>query len=330
MARRKTSRVTRSQRRSKDSRQVNLRPKTSRVFWSQTRRTSLRALKWLAILVVLGVGGFFGQREFWRVLLENEEFHLREVQIQLWESQEPPRLVDLQRIVDVTGLNPTASIFAFQLGEMEERLAELPEVKRVRATRRFPSVVRFKFEEREPVAWLESLEQGILGKHYQRGLLVDGEGFCFAPARAMHEVVRDLPVIATAGRSGEEKYRSGAELEGREVLRALELVKLSKRYFEDTGWSLPVVGLRNEFSLLAKTPMGASITIGLYDHERQLDDLLMILEHARKSDRGVQEVNLIPERNIPVVFAGSRAGNPAPEQALSPLERELNSILKRS
>ena len=262
-----------------------------------------------------------------RMFLDSEEFALKRVELWQWEGDKTPRLVNHTRLVEVTGLDPRASIFSFQLGKLEEELSSLPEVKRVRATRRLPDVLRIRVEERSPVAWIEAPRQRIKGRSYRYGMLVDAEGYCFHPTQAMFETVNDLPVITT-GERGEGKFVSGQKAEGREFLRALELVKLSKRYLAEAGWSLPAIGLRNEFSLLAKTHTGTVVTFGLYEHERQLEDLVLILDHARKTSRGVERVNLIPERNIPVVFAQTGGGNL--DVSSSSLESSLDSILTRS
>lgn len=323
MSRKRTSKVKKH---ASGPRGVNLRASSGRVMWCRTKAGTWRAAKWLVLLAILGVGVVVGKSTLQKVFLDSEEFALKRVELWQWEGEEMPCLVDHARLAEVTGLDPRASIFAFQLGEVEEQLAALPEVKRVRATRRLPDVLRIRIEEREPVAWVESPRQRIVGRNYDRGMLVDDEGYCFLPSRAMMEVVNDLPVITTGDR-GKEDFVSGKKVEGREFLRALELVKLSKRYLAEAGWSLPAVGLRNDFSLMAKTHTGTVVTFGLYEHERQLEDLLLILEHARKTSRGVERVNLIPERNIPVVFAHAGGTIDPPG---SPLESSLEAILTRS
>lgn len=276
--------------------------------------------------MILGVSGVLGKSALQKIFLDSEEFALKGVELWKWQGDEPPSLVNHTRLTEVTGLDPRASIFAFELGKLEEQLSALPEVKRVRATRRLPGILRIRVEEREPVAWIEAPRQRIVGRSYRSGMLVDSDGYCFEPTESMFETVNELPVITT-GEYGKAKFTSGSKVEGREFLRALELVKLSKRYLAEAGWSLPAIGLRNEFSLLAKTHTGTVVTFGLYEHERQLSDLLLILDHARKTSRGVKKVNLIPERNIPVVFANSGGDIISPE---SPLEIRLNSILTRS
>lgn len=324
MSRKRTSRVKK-----KDSspRGVNLRATSGRVMWCRTKMTTLRATKWLFILAVLGVGVLLGRSALQRVFLDSDEFALKQVELWQWEGEKTPQLLDHSRLAEVTGLQPGDSIFSFQLGQLEKDLAALPEVKRVRATRRLPDVLRIQIEERTPLAWVEAPRQRLKGHSYNYGMLVDAEGFCFRPTRSMSAAVEELPVITT-GERGEDTFVSGQKATGREFLRALELVKLSQRYLAEVGWSLPAIGLRNEFSLLAKTHTGTVVTFGLYEHERQLEDLVLILDHARKTSRGIKRINLIPERNIPVVFA--KAGESNLELSNSPLESSLESILTRS
>ncbi len=322
MPRKRTSRVKKQ---AVGPRQVNLRVKSGRVMWCRTKKTGWRIAKWALVLFVLVVAGVAGKAALQQVFLDNEEFALRKVELWQWDNEEMPQLVDHARLAEVTGLDPTASIFAFDLGTLQNELEALPEVNQVRATRRLPNVLRIRVEERVPIAWVDAPKQRLVGRDYHRGLLVDGDGYCFRPSATMFKVVNDLPVITTNGRS-EGPYKSGQKVEGREFLRALELIKLSTRYLAEAGWSLPVVGLRNEFSLLAKTHTGTVVTFGLYEHERQMEDLLLILNHARNTSRGVNRVNLIPERNIPVVFAKA-GGELAPPQ--SQLESNLQAILTR-
>lgn len=288
----------------------------------------MRATKWLVLLAIVGVGVVLGKSAMQRVFLDSEEFAMKYVELWQWEGEETPRLVNHQRMEEVTGLTPQASIFSFQLSQLEKELSALPEVKRVRATRRLPNVLRIRVEEYEPIAWIECLQQRIKGRSYKYGMLIDADGYCFKPTEAMFEAVNDLPVITT-GERGESQFVAGTQVDGREFMRALELVKLSKRYLGEAGWSLPAIGLRNEYSLLAKTHTGTVVTFGLYEHERQLEDLLLILDHARKTSRGVKRVNLIPERNIPVVFAKANEEHVI-EVSNSPLESSLDSILTRS
>ncbi|MDP0490157.1 MAG: FtsQ-type POTRA domain-containing protein [Verrucomicrobiota bacterium JB023] len=324
MPRRKTTKVS-SRRRAPGSKQVNLHVRTKGILWSKTKKAGSGFVKFLMVLLVIAVCGVGGYRLLLGVFLENDEFFLDQVELLSWEGEGEPRLLDKQRLQEVTGLETGKSLFAYNLRDLEKKLVALPEITQARAIRHYPNVVRISVEERVPVAWLDCPKKGVIAKSYRKGLLVDEEGYCFAPTPGMRGAVQDLPVIAASHRDP-GRLKSGQKLDEREVMRALELVKLSSASLEGTGWTLPVVGLNNEYSLMAKTHLGTSVVFGLYEHERQLDDLILILNHARQSDRGVEWTNLIPERNIPVVLTGTER---AMALVPSPVEYELDEILKR-
>ena len=122
----------------------------------------------------------------------------------------------------------------------------------------------------------------------------------------------------------------------REAERALHLVQLSSRMLSGADWNLPVVAVQNDYSLIAATSSGTVATFGMYEHQRQLGDLKAVLRHARETGRGVTRVNLIPERNIPVGFAGEHSGpTGGGPKKITPnrgnrLEQDIRSILNRS
>jgi len=323
MARKRTSKVKKH---ASGLKEVNLRVRSGRIMWCQTKKGGRRLFRSLVVLAILGMAVWGGSFVVQQVFLDSDEFALTKIELWQWDSEEAPKLTHPSRLEEVTGLVYGANSFSFSLGKLEEQITALPEIKRANVTRRFgPSRIRVRLEEREPIAWIDSPRQRIVARDFKRGMLVDGDGFCFLPMESMRESIVGLPVITT-GERGEDDIVSGKVVEGREFLRALELVKLSQRYLSEAGWSLPVIGLRNDFSLLAKTHTGSLVTFGLYEHERQLEDLLLILNHARQSSRGVESVNLIPERNIPVVFA--QVGRP-PQGPATMLESNLEAILTR-
>jgi len=324
MAKKRTSKIKKQ---ASGLREVNLRARSGRVFWCQTKKSGRRLMRLAAILVLSGMALWAGTSVVQQVFMDSDEFALAELHLWSWDSnEEAPKLINQSRLQEVTGLTPGVNIFAFPLGKLEQQIESLPEIKQAHVTRRFhPSRLCVRVDELKPVAWIDSPRQRIVARDYERGMLVDEDGLCFLPSESMRKSISGLPVITT-GERGEDELMSGKKVQGREFLRALELVKLSQRYLVEAGLSLPVVGLRNDFSLLAKTHTGSLVTFGLYEHERQLEDLLLILEHARQSSRGIESVNLIPERNIPVVFA--QVGRP-PRGPATLLESNLEAILTR-
>jgi hypothetical protein len=211
-------------------------------------------------------------------------------------------------------------------------LLEYPCIVSADLSRRLPGTLRVRIEERVPVAWLECLPLGIVGRSPESGLLVDAGGVCFPCVPWWEETARALPVILVS-QAEEGDVTIGKSLRHHEARRALELIKVSREVLAGGELALPVVAVRNDYSLVAATNTGVLATFGMYEHERQIGDLVTLAAHTAREGDVMTAVNLIPERNIPVKFAGERRGGDAAGTGFLPenrLEREIRAIMNRS
>jgi cell division protein FtsQ len=322
MLKRKTSRV----RKKRDSRQLHLKVNSPRIFGFTCLRFIGKCVKFtllIGLLVGAGWGAKVGLR---KVFIDNEEFRLEAIEL---ESNGPMTVADF---VAVTGVDPAGSVFSVTLSEVRERLEEFPGVLDVDVSRRLPGTLRVEVRERIPVAWLECRSQGIFARHLEHGLLVDGSGVVFPCESWWEERAASLPsVVVMHGEPGD--FESGKKMRHEEAVRALNLVVQSQRMLAEQDWGLAVVGVQNNYSLTAATTKGTVVTFGMYEHQRQLADLVALDRFSKEEARGMERVNLIPERNIPVIF---RPGSAAPRTEKSTpepenrLEKDIRAILNRS
>lgn len=321
MLKRKTSRVKRT----RESRQLQLNMSSPRIFGFSCLRwlgKGLRFLLMAGVLVGVGWGAKTGLR---KVFIENEEFQLQEIEL---ESNGPMEVADFVRVGEV---DPAASVFAITLSEVRGRLEARPGVLRVEVSRRLPGTLKVKVEERIPVAWLECRMLGILARDEARGLLVDEEGVVFPCESWWMEAAKKLPVmVILKAQAGD--FEEGKRLRHREAERALQLVRLSRRMLSGEDWRLSVVGVQSDYSLVAVTSGRTVVTFGMDDHKRQLRDLIALLHDSRETARHIERVNLIPERNIPVVYAPGGGEAPTRSPAEVPenqLEQDILTIFNR-
>ena len=259
-----------------------------------------------------------------KVFIENPDFQLKNIEMS-------DAMMSAKDLVGLTGVDPGKSIFSADLPEVEKIIGERPSIVSIKVSRHLPDTLQVDLVERTPVAWIECRRLGIIGKDPMTGVMVDEEGFCFPCETWWESVAEHLPVIVVEEAEGDD-FVLGKRLRHREVERGLALVQRSAHHLAGSNWSLPVIGVRNDFSLVAATNEGAVVTFGMYEHDRQLVDLLAILRHAEGSKRQVATVNLIPERNIPVIFQGDapvKVNSGFDRPAGTRMERDVREILNR-
>lgn len=319
MPRRKTSRT---RRRSLEKR-LEMRVTSPRIVCFGVLR-SLKRTMWLVFLVALLGGALWGARVGLRhIFIDNEEFRLQAVQL------ETNGMLTELHLVELTGLDLSASIFAIDLDRIREDLESRPGIEEVEVQRRLPGTLRVKVTERIPVAWLECRPLGISGKDPRSGRVLDESGVCFLCQPWWEERARALPVVMIS-HAQEGDIALEKPLRHREAQRGLKLLTLSDRTLREAGWGLPVVAVKNDFSLLAATSDGTFVTFGMHEHERQLADLLTVREHVARKGRRLASVNLIPSRNTPVRYLSENPEDPdfmpIPENRL---ERDIRALLNR-
>ncbi|MFP6865773.1 MAG: FtsQ-type POTRA domain-containing protein [Roseibacillus sp.] len=315
MPRRRTSRVNKT----KPERRLHLKVSSPRIACFECLRFLKSAAKVLLVLGLVGAAGWGAKSGMRSFFIENDEFQLSEVDLETnGEFTEG-------HFAQVTGIDPTASVFAIKLREIREKLLESPGIVKAELSRRLPGTLRVKVQERIPVAWLECRPLGIVGKDPKSGLLLDENGVCFPCEFWWEEKARLLPVVLVS-QAEEGDVSIGKPLRHHEARRALELIKLSKETLGEGPWSLPVVAVRNDYSLQGATSNGVLVTFGMYEHKRQLADLITLMRSVREGGEVMTSVNLIPERNIPVKTSRPGSGG---FQAENRLQRDILAILKQ-
>ena len=277
-------------------------------------RRSCKLLLAGALLAGVGWGVQEGLREFF---IENNEFRLRYVDL------ETNGEMTAEHFGELTGLDPDSSIFGFDLRKLKEQLLDRPGIERVELGRRLPGTLRVKVEERKPIAWLECRPLGIIGRNPVAGILLDKSGVCF-PCDAWWEEKAGLLPVLLVSQVEEGDITIGKEIRHHQARRGLELIRLAQEKLGEAEWSLPVVAVRNDYSLEAITSTGVLATFGMHDHKEQLENLITLLRVTAKDGESMAMVNLIPRRNIPVVTSGS--GAPVPQ---SRLQRDIQLLLRQ-
>ena len=133
------------------------------------------------LLVLFCWGIFYSAR---KLVMEGDRFQLEAIQI-----SPPPHensFFTYQNLPEITGISISDSIFAHNLGEIEKRLTDYPELIKATLTREFPGTIKVSLVERVPIAKLI---------HKGETYLIDHSGYCFQSRFAAPQLTKRLPIL---------------------------------------------------------------------------------------------------------------------------------------
>lgn len=250
----------------------------------------LAAFACLSISVPLSLHWGYGE-----VFFKNEEFVLKTLQIRTDGGLSVMRLAEIANVA--AGMN----LMDLDLGKIQKQVEKLPQVEKVTVTRELPDRLHLVVRERIPVAWLSVPPLGIRPWDMERGFLLDEDGFLFR-CLDLNDGLKSLPVI--------ESFKLPEPVEGGQIasdgVRAgLKLILEGEKRFPGEELVARELRVRDEWAVECDYANHLRVTYGIYDYERGLADLALILERMAESGKVVSSVNVVAERNIPITFAAS-------------------------
>jgi len=323
MFKKRTTRV----RHSKELTRLQVNVLSPRIIWFGVLKSFRKLTRAALVLALIGGAAWAGHEVFQQGLVKNKEFRLQVVELT------PNPALDERRLIKIAGIDINGSLFECDADEIEASIRALPEVAVASVRREFPGTLVIGVIARKPFAWVASASQGIPARDPDTGLVVDRNGIAFQCPPALLDTATRLPVIQIG--EGGEAMAAGKRVTHPEFDRLKRLYKVACE--EIPGAEEWVYSLRQsrEWSLEMLSRDGTVASFGLGDHERQMKDLKAALDHARDKDQQIASIELIPERNIPVVLRGGgvpRAilvDDPAPAATPDRRSRDLHDLLNR-
>ncbi|MFM2171107.1 MAG: hypothetical protein RI957_1336 [Verrucomicrobiota bacterium] len=294
MPRRKTSRIVSRNR----SKVLEARIYTPRIVWFQTLRWLARLMKWSMVVCVVAGSGWCVWNFFQETVLNNPKYELRVIKLS------PNNAFNESDIVTIGQIPLNESIFHIPVSAVEERLKARPEVTSAVVRREMPGTIHIDLSVRQPYAWVECRANKMQGRSREHGYLVDREGCLYPCPPLQYDQAVVLPVITVAAEEA-PLLIPGQRVESKSMKRALRLLTMAERAVKsDVAW-IDSIQPYQPWAMKVWTRDGIEAIFGLEDHQSQLENLLLSMKHA--SDKGMQiaSINLIPERNLPVILRSS-------------------------
>lgn len=285
--------------REKTNRSVEMRVSSPRIMFFQSLKALKGGLKISILLAILSCGCFYGYHYVRDHFLTSEEFALHHFELKT------NGFLNAGEVAEIAGIDLSGTIFSFDLEEAEARLIARPEVVSANVDRLYPDTVKISLSERVPVAWLASADLGIAGRNPLSGVLIDADGVSFKCQGKLWDVARELPVI-DVGEAEEYEFQLGEKMRHKDAERALALLRLINETVVN-DWSVKRIVVKNFYTLQLITSDNVEAIFGMYEHQRQLSDLLAALRHAEETDRELEWVDLLPKHNIPGKFKADTA-----------------------
>lgn len=280
--------------RQRSDRMLHLQVSSPRIVFFQSRKAIWGVFKLALILAALGAAGIYGTRYVQNHFLTSPEFALRHLELKT------NGFLNESEVAKIAGIDPSATIFAFDIDLAEAQLIARPEVVAAVVERRLPDTVKITLTERVPVAWLACPKLGMAGRNPHSGMLMDADGVIFSCQGSLWNVARNLPVIDISAADAHQ-FELGEQMTNKDASRALALISLVDDVVKGE-WTVKRVAVANFYMLVMTSNDDVEATFGMYEHKRQLNDLIAARNHAKETGRELEWINLLPKHNIPGNF----------------------------
>lgn len=301
--RRKTSKLKQN-RRNKHQRELVLNVISPRIVFFQALKSIRRMMKTAVIVLTLGAGCWFGYQAIVDHFDNNDEFIIRNTPVTNYEGKKTV-VLPRERVLEIAGVDLNGTIFSVDIEKAKKRLLERPEITGVKMKRNLPDTIEIKIMERVPVAWLSCRELGLAGRNPHKGILLDSSGVSFLCEKGFWNMAKNLPVIEVSS-SSEAEFPIAQKMRNEDAERALSLI-LKLREVEQQPWSIDRVIVKNFYTLQVISRDEVIAVFGMYDHDRQLHQLILAREHALNNDKELAWIDLRPKANIPAQYKGGGA-----------------------
>jgi cell division septal protein FtsQ len=196
----------------------------------------------IVLVFVIGIGVFFGIRlGAKRLFFENPDYQLSQIEVQTDGT------LQRDQILKAAELREGENIFSANLGQVRDRLQQLPQVDEVQVIRKLPGEIDLRIVERKPIAWITSDKQISDPFASEVAFLVDARGVLMKEKKLLPEYL-GLPLITGCT---SESLEAGKTVASFEAKAALELLRLSTSVWNSSWFTRTIPGASSAPSIFS-------------------------------------------------------------------------------
>jgi cell division septal protein FtsQ len=274
-------------------------------------RNAMGVLWKLGLVVTLCGASYAGAREAARRLVfDNPDYQVKTIELQTDGT------LQREQVLKTAELHEGKNIFSVNLGQVRDRIQQLPQADEVEVVRKLPNEIDIRIVERRPVAWITSDTEITDPFASDTTFLIGRRGVLMKQKKLLPEYL-GLPLIL--GCSG-ESLEAGKVIQSPEAKTALELLRLTERSFLQTRFQIREIDISKSYCLVVTDKDHSRVMFALNDLEDQLRRLQVFLDYCDNTRQELETLNLIAQRNIPVTFTSPAAAviNDTIEPAVEP------------
>ena len=215
-------------------------------------------------------------------------------------------IIEQEQIITFLSINEETDIASLPKDDLQAKLNNNPAIKEATITRTASNNLQIDVTERIPLLYVEMTDSAVTGKTSKFYLSPDGE--IFPPDPRYHAQFVELPTwrlnpgdVAT--------FAPGNTINAELCKPVIELAKEANKYSDLT--QLPrIISIErppqnsSQWRMLLHLESGETVEMStLKDISEQVEKLVKVLEHARCINKKIIYTSVVPEENIPAVFA---------------------------
>lgn len=280
--------------------------------------------------VVTGIGWAVWQG-IQQAFYKNPDFGLKVIDLNV------NPVIDEVGLAEAAKINLTGSIFDVDVDDVTAKLKALPAIADARAERHLPGKLVVRVVPRVPRAWISCPEAGLTASRETGAMLVDHDGIAYPCPDLQLESAKSLPVVVLPP-SESNVIQAGVKVKHPELEHCFHLLDSACELDSEAIHWIESVKQSSKWSLLLVTRDGTEATFGLGDHERQIQNLRVAMDHADRKGYALGTINLIPKHNVPITLRteapvpkATPVAEPSPEEIRQDKRsRDLQNLLNRN